>query len=501
MYPKDLFPHKEIQELLELYRPIWALGYAQQLMGWDLETYMPEEGSLARSLATQEITLLMQKLMTDEKFIKALEKAERVEDLNEYERGVVRVLKRDLRFFIKVPPEVVGELSRVTSEATVVWRNAKKSNDFNAFKPYLEKIVDLNIKVAGYLGYDKNPYDALLDLYEEGLTTDDFQRVIDVLIPGLKKVLDKILSEGYYSKPHPLEEYKYDIEKMKYVNSEILRILGQDPRRLRLDISAHPFTSGLDMRDVRITTRYEGYDFKRTIFSVIHEFGHALYDLQIDERFRATPLSGGASLGVHESQSRFWENIIGRSKEFTEVIYDLLADNLGLRGKYDVNEIYRYFNVVRPGLIRVDADEVTYNFHIALRFELEKLLINKEIKVDDLPELWNNYMDKYLGVRPKTYSEGVLQDIHWSMGSIGYFPTYTIGTLLAAQIREKMRQEIDLSEAIRKRNFGFIREWLREKIHRHGSVYPPKELIKRALGEDLRPEIFVNYLQWKFLET
>ncbi|MEM4672422.1 MAG: carboxypeptidase M32 [Sulfolobales archaeon] len=494
-----LFPHREIREILDLYRTIWALDHASSLMGWDLETNMPEEGVLERGVAVSEISALRQKLVTEERFLKAVERAEAIEDLNDYERGVIRVLKREIRYYTRVPPEIVKELSRITSEASVIWRNAKSEGRFDKFKPYLEKIVDLEIKIADSLSYDEHPYDALLDIYEEGLRTREFQSIIGSLIPSLKKILEKIISEEYYTKPHPLETERYDTDAMRRVNQRILEILGFNPKRMRLDVSAHPFTSGISLRDVRITVRYEGYDFKRALYSLIHEFGHALYDLQIDERYAMTPLAGGASLGVHESQSRFWENIIGRSRGFVEAVYDILAEELKLGGRYDPEDLYRYFNIVRPSLIRVDADEVTYNFHIALRFELERMMISREIKIGDLPEIWNDYMERYLGIKPKNDSEGVLQDIHWSMGSIGYFPTYSIGTILAAQIRKVMEKDLNLEEIIRSRNLDPVRRWLRDRIHVYGAMYPPKELIRRSLGEDLNPSVFIEYLERKYL--
>jgi carboxypeptidase Taq len=498
-FDQEYFPHKESQELLRSYKTIWALNHATSLLSWDQETYMPEDGVFERSIALSEIATLIQRLITDKSFLEKIEALEKIEDPTIYERALIRVLRRSLKYYLKVPPEIIAEFSKTASEANVVWRNARKENNFEKFKPYLDKLVSLNIKIADYLGYEKNPYDALLDLYEEGLTADEFKRIIDKLVPGLKKILDKILSDGYFSRPCPLENMSYDVNVMRKVNEKILEIFGYDRRRLRLDVSAHPFTTNMGIRDVRITTRYEGIDFRRTMFSVIHEFGHALYELQIDERLSFTPLASGASMGIHESQSRFWENIIGRSREFIYAIYDLLADNLDLRGKYDVEEIYRYFNIVRPGLIRVDADEVTYNFHIVLRFELENMMINQEIKTEDLPELWNDYMEKLLGIRPKTYSEGVLQDIHWSSGSIGYFPSYSLGTLIAAHIRDKMSKEIDLADNVRNLRFEPVKKWLREKIHMYGSIYPPRELLKRSLDIEVDPTVFLRYLEEKFL--
>ncbi len=496
-----VFENPVIKELLSKVRVLWALRHATSLMAWDTETYMPREGSTERAIASGELSVLSQQLILRPEVIELVEKAEKQEDLNDYEKGVVRVLKRSIKIAKALPPKLVYELAKTSQEAVVVWREARKKNDFNMFKPYLEKIVDLNREAAEYLGYEEHPYDALLDLYEEGLRTRDVDNIFNVLEPGMKKLLDEILSSGAFPREHKLEYIKYDQSAMEKVNLEVLKILGFPlGTRARLDISAHPFTQHMGIKDVRITTRYEGIDFKRTLFSVIHEFGHALYELQIDERLMATPLARGVSLGIHESQSRFWENIIGRSMSFVKAVYPILSKYLDFIKDYDVDDVYTYFNVVKPSLIRVDADEVTYNFHILLRFEIEKNLLTKEIKVEELPEIWSNEMDRLLGVKPKTYSEGVLQDIHWSMGSIGYFPTYTIGNIVAAQIRHHILKDIpDFYEKIEKLEFKEIREYLREKIHKWGSTYEPKELLKRSFGEEINPQYFIDYIKEKYI--
>ncbi len=497
----ELFSNDTIKAILDRYKLIWSINHALSLLGWDLETYMPEQGVKERSIATSQLSVLAHKLLIDESFVRLVDKASDMKDLNDYERGVVRVLKREIEKAKKIPPKLVEELSRVTSEATVVWRNAKAENNFKVFEPYLAKIVDLVREVADKLGYDEHPYDALLDLYEEGLKTRDFDRVVEVITPRLKKILDRVRSEGYYPESHPLEDREYRVEALKRVNKSILELIGYDPKTLRLDVSAHPFTTSMGVKDVRITTRYEGKDFRRSILAVIHEYGHALYELQIDEKLATTPLAKGVSLGIHESQSRFWENIVGRSRDFVDLIYSIVAEELEYVREYTPEELYRYFNIVRPGLIRVDADEVTYNLHIVVRFELEKLLVKGEIKVSDLPELWAEQYEDKLGIKPKTYSEGVLQDIHWSGGSIGYFPTYTIGTIVAAQIKHAMESDLGpLSEVISSKKFDSIKTWLREKIHRWGSTYDPKTLMKKSLGEELNPERYIEYLESKYIK-
>jgi len=496
-----VFENPVVREIIEKYRVLWSISHALALMSWDSETYMPREGYRDRAIARAELELLRQQLLLRQDFVELVERAEGIEGLNDYEKGVVRVLKRAIRIARALPPWLVAERAKVTQEAMIAWREAKTRNDFELFRPYLEKIFELARKTANYLGWEKHPYDALLDLYEEGLKTEDVDRILGYLKKELKKVVERVVDEGRYPQTHPLENTVYDTGRMEVVNRKILEILGYPLGvKGRLDVSAHPFTIDMGLNDVRITTRYEGVDFKRTLFSVIHEYGHALYQLQIDPALAYTPVGDGVSLGVHEGQSRFWENIVGRSREFVEVIYPVLRENLDFISKYTPEEVYYYFNTVKPSLIRVDADEVTYNMHIVLRAELEKLALTGEVKISDLPELWNNTMEELLGVKPKTYSEGILQDIHWSMGSIGYFPTYTLGNIVAAMARKTMIHEIKLYDRIASGEFSVIREWQREKIHKYGAVYPPRELLKKSFGREYSPEDLVEYLVEKYLK-
>ncbi len=495
-----VFENPVVKELVEKTRVLWALGHAGNLMGWDTEVYMPREGVRERSLASAEISLLQQKIILSREIVDLVERADKLEGLNDYERGLVRLMKRDIRIAKSIPPRIVGEMARITQEAVVVWREAKARNDYEMFKPYLKRIVELSREIADHLGWEDHPYDALLDLYEEGLRTRDIDELFSRLKPEIKRILDKVLSMGRYPQSHELEKASYDVDAMRRVNREVLELLGYPlGSRARLDESAHPFTIGLGINDVRITTRYEGYDFKRSLLGTVHEFGHATYELQIDQRLMATRLARGVSLGIHEGQSRFWENIVGRSRAFVEVVYPILEEHLGFIKNYSPEEIYYYFNTVRPSLIRTEADEVTYNLHILLRAELEKLMIKGEISVDELPEYWDNYMEEILGVRPRNYAEGVLQDIHWSMGSIGYFPTYTLGNLVAAQMRHHMLRDIDLYNAIIEKKYDLIKEWQKEKIHRWGSTYQPKELLRRAFGEEYVADYFIKYLEEKYL--
>ena len=497
-----VFQNPVIKEILAKYRVLWSIEHAMALMGWDTETYMPRESIRDRTVARTELSLLKQSLLLKPEFIELVEKADKIEDLNDYERGVVRVLKRAIKVARALPPELVAERARVTSEALVVWREARAKNDFNLFKPYLEKIFEITRKTADYLGWEKHPYDALLDLFEEGLRTEDTDNILGSLRRNLKPIVEKVLTEGLYPREHKLEKLSYDVSKMKTVNEKILELLGYPLSvRGRLDVSAHPFTIDMGIYDVRITTRYEGVDFKKTMLAVVHEFGHALYQLQIDPVLSYTPVGDGASLGIHEGQSRFWENIVGRSREFIEYIYPILREHIDYVGEYRPEDIYYYFNTVKPSLIRVDADEVTYNMHIILRAELEKLALIGEIKVSELPELWNNYMEELLGIKPETYSEGVLQDIHWSMGSIGYFPTYTLGNIVASMMKYAIEREIGLYSRVIQGDFRKIQEWQREKIHKYGAVYSPKELLRKVFGEEYNQEYIVKHLSEKYFKV
>lgn len=495
-----VFENPLVKEILEKYRAIWAIGHALALMSWDSETYMPREGVRDRAVAKAELELLKQSMLLRPDFVELVEKADQAEGLNDYEKGVVRVLKRFIKIARAFPPWLVAERAKVTQEAMIVWREARVKNDFEMFRPYLEKIFELSRKAADYLGWEKHPYDALLDLHEEGLKTEDVDKVLSTLKRELKWIIEKVLSEGKYQREHPLEYVKYDVAKMDIVNKRILEMLGYPLSvRSRVDVSAHPFTIDMGIFDVRITTRYEGVDFKRTLFSVIHEFGHALYELQIDPALSYTPIGTGVSLGIHEGQSRFWENIVGRSREFVEYVYPILREHLDFIKEYNPEDLYYYFNAVKPSLIRVDSDEVTYNMHIVLRAEIEKLALTGEVKVSELPELWNNYMEELLGIKPKTYSEGVLQDIHWSMGSVGYFPTYTLGNIVAASMKYAMEHEVKLREKVVSGDFEAIREWQKSKIHKYGATYPPKEILRRALGVEYEPENLIKYLVEKYL--
>ena len=487
-----------IQQVLERYKSIWALNHAFALLDWDLETYMPSGASKPRGFAQAQIALMKQQQITA--LAEPITKARKAANLTDYDNGVLRLIQRDLDYYTRVPPTLIEELQRTATDATVVWREARKRSDYARFRPYLEKIVELKRQEAERLGYNGHPYNALLDKYEEALTIKDVDRVFSTLVPKLKRVLNKVSAEGRFPAHHQLESERYEEDWMRKVNMEALASLEMPKETFRLDTSTHPFTTGMAVDDVRITTRYEGEDFKHTMFSLIHECGHAIYELQVDPSLEYTPLVTVTSLGMHESQSRFWENFVGRSKEFVRLIHPALSKNLPFLSQYDDDDIYKYFNMVKPSPIRVEADEVTYNFHIILRYELEKRLIGNEIKVSEIPSIWNEMMEEYVGIRPKNDAEGTLQDIHWSQGSFGYFPTYSLGNVIAGMIFHYIQKDMRLEDTVKSGQLTKLRGWLREHIHRWGGTYSPKQLQQKVFGEEYNPDRLISYLEHKFLD-
>jgi carboxypeptidase Taq len=492
-----------INQILEAYKPIWSINHATSLMGWDFETYMPKQGTEERGVADSQLHLLYKELLLNKDFVDLVKSAKKQEEgLDNIEKGIIRVLDRDITRQLKIPKELTEAESLERIRGNMVWRQAREKSDFKMYETHLKKMVDIKKQIAEKIGYEKHPYDALLDQFEEELTVDDLDKVFGVLTPHIQKTLKKLVDSGspFCKENSDLSKSEYDTQKVDELNREILKLLQYNMERFRMDVSTHPFTEAMGLNDVRITTRYEGTDFKRSISSTIHEAGHALYHLQCDQSLSVTPVEGGSSLGLHESQSRFWENIVGRSRPFVQLIAPLIRKNVSFASQATDEELYLYFNNVKPDYIRVDADEVTYNLHIAIRYEIEKKIFGGELDVSEIPQFWNDRMEQLLGVRPTEYSQGVLQDTHWSSGLFGYFPTYTLGNLVSAILASKMRQDLkDYEENISKGDFAPIREWLRVKIHQHGSVYAPKVLLKNAFNEEgYNPDYFVAYIETKY---
>ena len=483
-----------MKELKEHLRKISRFENALSLLHWDMETYMPPRAVEKRAEIIGEISEYVFEQFSSDKTKELIEKANPQDKESE---AIVKLVKKEYDKIKKTPKKLYIELQKETAKAQQAWQTAKRENNFNIFKPHLQKIVDLEKEILEHLGYDENKYDTLLDQYEPGLKTKDLKEIIPPLRDFLVKFLDK-LDSGNPPNTDILEG-EYDENLQKELSTEILKYLNYDFSSARLDISEHPFTISISHNDVRITTRFDKHDIKNSIFSTIHECGHALYELNIPEEYRDLPIGDGASMGIHESQSRFWENIVGRSLEFWKFMYPTLIKYFPKFKDVPIEDFWRAINKVERSLIRTEADEVTYNLHIMLRFEIEEALINDRITVDELPAIWNEKMEKYLGIKPKDDSHGVLQDVHWAHGSFGYFPSYMLGNLYAAQFLHVMKNDIpDFYNKIENGEFKTILNWLSEKIHSKGKVYEPIELVKMVTGEQLNPKYFINYVKEKF---
>lgn len=496
-------PSSAVARLTEHLRPIVDLRAAAGLLGWDQETHMPPEGAEARANQLATLARIVHRMFASPDTRSLLEAAEQAGpyDPDSDEAGLVRITRRDFDKITKLPTEFVAERARARAISTQVWREARPTNDFAAFRPRLETMVDFARREADYLGYTDHPYDALLDNFEPGMTANEvralFGRLREVIVPFVRSIVQRgpVVDAAFLSQD-------YDEAGQERFGLEVAQAFGYDLCRGRLDRSPHPFASGFSQKDVRITTRYRRDDPMSAIFGIFHEAGHAMYEQGVDPALERTPLSRGTSLGVHESQSRMWENLVGRSRgfwrHFLPRLQDVFPDQLR---DIEVETFYRAVNIVRPDLIRVEADEATYNLHIMLRFDLELALLEGALKTADLPDAWNAKMQEYLGITPPDDRDGVMQDIHWSGGAIGYFPTYTLGNVISVQLFEAaVRAAPAIPEEIGRGQFGSLLSWLREHVHRHGRKFFAKDLIKRATGAELSPEPYLSYLQQKFGE-
>lgn len=472
--------NKDVKLLLGAYQEIEKLEHIQALLGWDQNTYMPSAATGGRAAQSALIAEYISQSYNDAAFKSRLHEVD-VSGLTALEQDLVRVLCERAKFYLRVPKKLVVENSRVTAEAFSIWCVARSTDRFAMFAPHLLKIVKLQKEIAQHLGYENDPYDALLDLYEPQLTYAQVGGMFDKLKGPLSNLIRAIVASPTYQRATALQKQvqKFDLSQQEQLSHHMMKLMGYPADRGRLDVSAHPFTTTLGYDDVRITTRYDVHDWLSSYSSTMHEAGHALYELGINPAYANSPFSTGVSLGVHESQSRFWENMVGKDPATLLALAPTLAAHFPHFLPSD-SDLLLMANDVRPGLIRVEADEVTYNLHILLRTQIEHALMHDEITVSDVPERWAQLMKQYLDVDVKTDREGCLQDVHWSYGSFGYFPTYTIGNLYSASIKAAMAQEVDFNDCLTSLNFVPIASWLNEHIHQHGSRYSPADLMKKS---------------------
>ncbi|GIV44403.1 MAG: carboxypeptidase M32 [Bacteroidia bacterium] len=480
-----------LEKLYQHLEKVYHFQSIVALLSWDQETYMPLKAYEQRSQQMGLMASLVHQNKTSE--LKKILQDINLQELKDKDFLIVKRVKQDFEKWSKIPEKFAVKLSELTSQAQYHWDKAKKNNDFPSFAPYLQDLVKLKIEEANYLGYEDCPYDALLDDYEKGLKSKDFEKIIQ---PVVKEFYQK--NTPTTTIQNPFHKNISAQEQLQFAN-QLIKDLGFDFTRGRQDLSSHPFSNAISIHDVRITTRIIESDLSYMLYSTIHETGHALYELGLNTELLGTPYSETCSLTIHESQSRFWENNIGRSRAFCKFLAKKLQEYLP-QYYQEVNpeDLFAVLNEVKPSFIRTESDEVTYHLHIALRFELEKALINQEIKVEDLPALWNEKMKNYLGITPPNDSLGVLQDVHWSAGLLGYFPTYSLGSFYAAQIYQHLKSIFPhFDDKIEKGDFEFIHQWLKENIFSKGRLYNSQEILQQSTGNKLKNHIFRDYILTK----
>jgi len=493
---------KKLKQLKEILADISDLNYASALLGWDQQTYMPPGGAEARGNQLALLGRLAHERITSPglgKLLEGLKPLVASLDPDSDDARLVKVTARTYEKTTRIPSRHVVEFAQATTLGQQAWMEARQKSDFSIFRPHLEKIVALRQEYATFFPDVDQPYDALLDDYEPGMKTAEVKAIFDGLRPkqvelikaiaGKPQVDDSFLHQPFDEK----EQWEFGVEAITK--------FGYDWKRGRQDKAAHPFTTSFGINDVRITTRLDPNFFNTMIFGTMHECGHALYGLGPAPELERTGLEGGASMAIHESQSRLWENLVGRALPMWEYFYPRLQKAFPQLAKIPLEKFYKGINKVEPSLIRVEADEATYNLHIMLRFEIELALLEGTVAVKNLPALWKTKMQDYLGIVPPNDAQGVMQDIHWSGGMIGYFPTYALGNLVSAQLWEKINQDIpNLEDQVRAGSFEALLGWLREKIHRHGAKYEPQELVQKVTGSKIDPAPYIRYLTKKFGE-
>jgi carboxypeptidase Taq len=495
---------EKYQALVRHLRDITNLNHASGVLEWDQQTQMPPGGEEARASQLATLARISHEMFASDTTARLLEDAAAELDGTSYdsdEASMVRVTQLDYEEAIKLPAEYVGAVSEATSLAHAVWAKARQDNQFQSFQGALQKIIDLMIQGADYLGYPDQPYDAMLNRYERGITTTQVKEIFDAHKPQLVALIAAIRENAAQVDDSVLHQ-PFDISKQRDFALDIVRKFGYDFNRGRQDESVHPFATNFSSGDVRITTRFLEDFLNPALFGMMHEAGHAMYEQGVGIALDGTPLGGGTSLGVHESQSRMWENIVGRSKPFWDwALPKLKAAFPEQLGNVDLDTFYKAINIVKPSFIRVEADEATYNLHIMLRFELESQLVAGKVKVSDLPEEWNDRFESFFGITPTSDKVGVLQDIHWSMGLVGYFPTYALGNLLSAQYYNKAIQDRpSIPDDIANGKFDTLLTWLNENIHQHGRKFNTDELTRRITGESIQSRDYIAYLQSKYSE-
>jgi carboxypeptidase Taq len=475
------------------------LRKAGTLLFWDQRVMMPPGGAAARAEAIATISRLAQERFVAAEIGELLEKLRGLEESSDYdsfEASLIRVTRHDYEKATRVPPKLVGEIRRAATLALAAWGPAKEESDFEALRPHLETNLELKHRYVECFDPPDEAYDVLLDDYEPNMKTVEVREIFDQLKEELLPLIQEVAEAGEIDDSFLTGDF--DPARQRDFGLEIVRRFGYTEDEWRLDPTPHPFMSSPGFGDIRLTTNFRPTDLS-SLFATMHEFGHGVYEWGVDPSLARTPLGSGVSLGLHESQSRTWENLVGRSRAFWRFFYPRLQETFSDQlGSVDEEAFYRAVNKVQPSLIRIDADEVTYNLHIIVRFELEQELIEDRLALRDLPAAWNARMDEYLGVEVPDDARGVLQDMHWAGASIGYFPTYALGNVISVQIWERAKEDLgDLDERFERGEFDELREWLREHVYRMGRKFTPQETIERVTGSRIDAKPYVRYLREK----
>jgi carboxypeptidase Taq len=487
-------------ELRNLLGTISDLAGTGQLLFWDQQTKMPVAGAAARAEQTATVGRLTHELFVTDEIGRLLDELRPYEESlpeDSDEASLIRVTRHDWEKARRVPPELTAEMRRAGSLALRAWAEARPVSDYEALKPHLERNLELRRRYVDCFEPGDEPYDILLDDYERGMKTAEVRTVFDRLKEGLIELLRAVEPAD----DSPIDR-AFPAEAQEVFSRQILDRFGFDPASWRLDPTSHPFMSSPGYGDIRVTTHYSDRGL-HSLFASMHEFGHGIYEYGVAEAFARTPLGSGASMGLHESQSRMWENLVGRSRPFWDRFFPELQQAFpGVVDDVDEEAFFRAVNAVQPSLIRVDADEVTYSLHIILRFELEQELLAGTLSLDDLPEAWNALMKEYIGIDVPHDGDGVLQDMHWASGYLGYFPTYALGNVISVQIWNKALESLpDIPQQVAEGEFAPLREWLTENLYRHGRKFTPQETLERVTGSRIDPEPYLAYLRDKHLAT
>ncbi|WHY84389.1 carboxypeptidase M32 [Neobacillus novalis] len=486
------------KEFLEYVKKMSAYNEALGLIYWDLRTGAPKQGAAQRSEVIGMLSSEVFKMSTSEEMAAYIANLSK-QQMSETTRKILEECKKEYDRNKKIPAEEYKEFVILQSRAETVWEEAKEKADFALFSPYLEKLVAMTKQFVSYWGHEKNKYDVLLDMYEPGMTMDVLDQVFGELREKIVPLVKQIAESAQKPKTDFLFE-EFPKENQREFSLKILEKMGYNFNAGRLDETVHPFATGLNPGDVRVTTNYDETDFRTAVFGTIHEGGHALYEQNVSKDLIGTPLCSGTSTGIHESQSLFYENIVGRSFSFWQNNYELLKTYAsGQFDQVEMEDFYRAVNESKPSFIRIEADELTYPLHVIIRYEIEKGLFNDEIEVNDLPRIWNDMYEEYLGIRPENNAQGVLQDVHWAGGSFGYFPSYALGYMYAAQFKHKMLEELpNFDQLVAEGDLLPIKDWLTEKIHRFGKMKKPLEILNDVTGEGLNAKYLIDYLYEKY---